>query len=361
MSVFVNSANGWGQHSVKPRSIPERSRTRAMTHTQSMACRTSARALGALVSIVTTAVVCACASSGSTPPGSEQPGAEPPRFQSDADGPLVRHSTTLDGEQRAWSTYSPGASQASDAPLLLVIHGTGDTGYGIRRGIGPDLEHLADEHGFTIAYVDGHQNNWNECRSEGDWPAKERDLDDVALMRRVVDSVGSSGPVYAVGFSSGGHMAMRLALEAPDLVDGVAAVAANPPTEENLQCDPAGDPVPIMFVQGREDPINPIDGGEVIVGSGPVAKSRGEVYSAVDGAAWFARHNRVAGDATVPAAVRDGDAETITWEGAAPVRLVMVDRVGHSFPTLSGRWSRDGGARYDAPGQIWHFFSVETG
>ncbi|MFN3339118.1 MAG: alpha/beta hydrolase family esterase [Dietzia sp.] len=271
---------------------------------------------------------------------------------------LTSHSTELDGLPRTWTVYRPpAAADDPSAPVLLVIHGTGDTGSGIRNGIGPDLEQLADEEGFAIVYVDGHENNWNECRREGDWPAKEEDLDDVGLMREAVDSLGTDGPVYAVGFSAGGHMAMRLALEAPDLVDGVAAVAANPPTPENLTCPVGGDPVPIMFVQGREDTINPIDGGEVRVGSGFFAKSRGEVLSAVDGAEWFARHNGVADGGTTPPSNRDGDVETITWQGPDPVRLVMVDRVGHSFPTLSGRWGRDGGARYDAPGEIWRFFS----
>ncbi|MFN3602024.1 MAG: alpha/beta hydrolase family esterase [Dietzia sp.] len=304
-------------------------------------------ALAALALVFSTG---ACATSSVTP--------SPPAADRATDsGHLASDSTTLDDLTRTWTVYRPPAAEDPSAPVLLVIHGTGDTGSGIRNGIGPDLEQLADEEGFAIVYVDGHENNWNECRLEGDWPAKEEDLDDVGLMREVVDSLGTDGPVYAVGFSAGGHMAMRLALEAPDLVDGVAAVAANPPTPENLNCAVDGDPVPIMFVQGREDSINPIDGGEVRVGSGPFAESRGDVLSAVDGAAWFAQHNGVADGGTNPPASRDGDAETINWEGPDPVRLVMVDRVGHSFPTLSGRWGRDGGARYDAPGEIWRFFS----
>lgn len=330
-----------------------------MTHTLIMIRSTPARASGALISAlalaITVATACAPLDGDMANSGIDQAGAEPAQLA--AGGPLIRQSTTLDGLERTWSTYSPGPAHEPDAPVLLVIHGTGDTGSGIRRGIGPDLEGLADAHGFTIAYVDGHQNNWNECRREGAWPAKKQNLDDVGLMREVIEQLGAAGPVYAVGFSSGGHMAMRLALEAPDLVDGVAAVAANPATEENLQCDHAAEPVPIMFVQGREDPINPIDGGEVVVGSGPFATSRGEVLSAVDGARWFARRDSVTSDASVPPAVRNGDAETITWESADPVRLAIVDRVGHSFPTLSGRWGLDGGARYDAPGEIWQFFS----
>lgn len=322
-----------------------------------------------LVSALAVTAATACGTSGGGPVGSEPAAAEPTTSEStatDATGqaatsaadPVSEHSTTLDGLERTWTTYSPGGSHPAEAPVLLVIHGTGDTGSGIRRGIGPDFERLADEHGFTVAYVDGHQNNWNECRVEGDWPAKEEDLDDVGLMREVVDELGAHGPVYAVGFSSGGHMAMRLALEAPDLVDGVAPVAANPPVPDNQACVVADDPVPMMFVQGREDSINPVEGGEVTVGSGPFASSRGEVLSAVDGAEWFAERNGVA-DGPAPSAERDGDTETTTWEGADPVRLVTVDHVGHSFPTTSGRWGGDDGARYDAPGEIWRFFTED--
>lgn len=311
-----------------------------------------------LVSLALVVPVGACTlSSGepTVPPvaSSAASGADTP-----AEGGLASGTTTLDGLTRTWSVYSPAdVSGDPAAPVLLVLHGTGDTGSGIRNGIGPDLEQLADEHGFAIAYVDGHQNNWNECRTEGDWPAKELGLDDVGLMREVVDSLGATGPVFALGFSSGGHMAMRLALEAPDLVDGVGVVAANPPAPANQACEVAADPLPVMFVQGREDRVNPVDGGEVRVGSGPFARSRGEVMSAVDGARWFAELNEVPGAGRAPTRERDGDAEVLTWEGADPVRLVVVDDVGHSFPTLSGRWGRDGGARYDAPGEIWRFLS----
>ncbi|WP_194860452.1 PHB depolymerase family esterase [Dietzia sp. SYD-A1] len=308
----------------------------------------TARALACLA-LATTTAACASRTVDRDPSAS---------IPADASQNLTSHSTVLDERTRTWTVYRPPAAVSDpSAPALLVIHGTGDTASGIRNGIGPDLEQLADEEGFAVVYVDGHQNNWNECRVEGDWPAKDEDLDDLGLMRQAAESVGSTGPVYAVGFSSGGHMAMRLALEAPDLVDGVAAVAANPPTADNLGCEVQGDPVPIMFVQGRQDPINPIDGGEVRVGSGLTAASRGEVMSAVEGAEWFARYNGILAGGATPTVTREGDAETITWEGPAAVRLVRVDRVGHSFPTLSGRWGRDGGARYDAPGEIWRFFS----
>jgi len=269
--------------------------------------------------------------------------------------PEATGSTILDGVERTWRTYSPMPMRA-DSPILLVLHGSGGTGAGLRDAIGADIEKVADEHGFVVAYVDGYRNNWNECRVGGRWPAKVAGVDDVALMRHVVESIGTGGPVYAVGFSSGGHMAMRLALEASDLVGGVGVVAANPPVVGNQSCVTDGDPVPMMFVEGREDPINPLSGGEVRVRAGSSQGSRGEVLSAADGARWYARHNGVG---TVPerGPERAGGVESTVWDGADPVRLVVLDDTGHTFPTASGGWGPSGAEPYDAPGEIWRFLT----
>lgn len=319
---------------------------------------TSRRSLRALLSVVALSAVAACTlqdgGAGERVPVVD--GNEVQHAESGGSGAVTEHSATIDGLERTWTTYTPAGLDRQAAPLLIVLHGTGDTGGGIRSGVGPDFEALADEQGFAIAYVDGYQNNWNECRREGDWPAKERGLDDVGLIREIPRMLGTGGQVYAVGFSSGGHMAMRLALEAPDLVDGVGVVAANPPAADNQACDLSGGGIPVIFVEGREDAINPIDGGEVVVGSGLSAVSRGDVLSAIDGAQWFAEKNGAGSDSD-PSPVRDGAVETTTWQGADPVRLVVLDGVGHSFPTLSGRWGRDGGTRYDAPGEIWEYLS----
>lgn len=279
-------------------------------------------------------------------------------------GSYTHHATTLDGIERTWNVYTPDAGPSDGPmPVVLVVHGTGDTGDGIRSGIGPDLEREAEEHGFIVAYIDGHDNNWNECRVAGDWPAKEKNLDDVGLMRHVVDGIHHDlghdtvdvSRTFAIGFSSGGHMVQRLAYEAPDLVSGIASVNANVPVDDNNACTDSGEPVPVIFIQSREDPMNPFDGGEVVVGAGIFAESRGEVRSAQASAEWFAERNGVSAEVSDP--VRDGDAEITTWDGEFPVRLISVDHSGHSFPTTTGRWGNDNGARYDSPGAIREFFT----
>ncbi|MGO1950946.1 MAG: alpha/beta hydrolase family esterase [Mycobacteriaceae bacterium] len=276
------------------------------------------------------------------------------------------HSVTVDGLTRTWDLYVPEEPPTKPMPVMLVVHGTGDSAAGVRSGLGPDIEELADTEGFVIAYVDGHANNWNECRAAGMWPAKERNLDDVGFMRQAVTAIGEDlGPdvvdtswTFAIGFSSGGHMVQRLAYEASDFVSGVAVVNANVPVDDNITCQDTRDPVPVIFIEGREDTINPINGGEVVFGRGSEAVSRGFVRSAVDSAEWFAERNG-ASSATEP--VRDGDAEITDWPatstGTAPVRLITVDKSGHSFPTATGRWGNSNGARYDGPGTVWDFFA----
>ncbi len=287
---------------------------------------------------------------------------------------LPYHSVTVDGLTRTWDLYVPertgddgsAGNTEGPMPLILVVQGTGDSAAGVRSGLGPELEPLADAEGFVVAYVDGHANNWNECRATGMWPAKERNLDDVGFMRQAVAAIGEElGPevvdtsrTFAIGFSSGGHMVQRLAFEAADFVSGVAVVNANVPVDDNITCEDSRTPVPVIFIEGREDTINPINGGEVVFGHGSEAISRGFVRSAVDSANWLAERNG-ASDATEP--VRDGDAEITDWPatapGAEPVRLITVDKSGHSFPTATGRWGHSNGARYDGPGAVWDFFA----
>lgn len=279
---------------------------------------------------------------------------------------LSSHSVSVDGLNRTWDLYVPDDPPVEPMPVMLVVHGSGSSANEMIQGIGPDLEKLADNEGFVIAYVNGHDHNWNECRAEGRWPAKDKNLDDVGFMREAVDVIGKelgtdvvdTSQIFAVGYSSGGHMVQRLAFEAPDLVSGVAVVNANVPVDDNITCEDSDAPVPVVFIEGRKDPINPINGGEVVLGLGAEAASRGQVRSAVDSADWFADRNGASGPT---ATIRDGDAEITDWPAsdpdAAPVRLITVDKSGHSFPTATGRWHNNNGARYDGPSAIWDFFA----
>ncbi|MDF8262806.1 alpha/beta hydrolase family esterase [Luteipulveratus flavus] len=278
-------------------------------------------------------------------------------------GRLERHRTVLDGRERTWTTYVPDGLRGP-APLLLVLHGSGDDGAAVRRQTGYAFDRLADRHGFVVAYPDGYRGNWNEPRIGGRFAAKELGLSDVDLLRDVATSSDEVDPrrVYATGFSSGGQMALRLALEAPDLVAAIAPVAANVPTTANLAATDLGMPVPALFVTGTADPMNPYGGGEVrLYGT----RRRGRVRPALEGARWFAERNGITGDAAVERISDRGSdgawVESHHWAGSEPVRLLSVHGGGHHYPAVGVRGRRLLGPSpqlLDTPARVWEFVSA---
>ena len=210
---------------------------------------------------------------------------EPPALP----GERVQASLQLGELRRHWYGYVPASLQPG-APLLLVLHGSLGDGKGIRALTFYSFDVLAEREGLMVLYPDGIKQHWNDCRASAAYAANTQDIDDVAFLRALIaEAVSEYGvdpaQVYVVGMSNGGQMAFRMALEAPDAVAGVAAFVASMPVTDNLDCSPRGEPVPVLIVNGTEDPINPYEGGLVeMLGD----NSRGSVLSSLDSAAYWA-------------------------------------------------------------------------
>jgi polyhydroxybutyrate depolymerase len=280
---------------------------------------------------------------------------------------VQRGSLRVGERQRSYAFYVP-AKVASPPPLLLALHGSMGNATQMRRVSAYRFEQLADEHGFILVYPEGYEGHWNDCRRKGPFAAKQLGIDDVAFMRALVAHFRSthavdSARVFAVGISNGAHFSYRLALEAPELVRAVAAVAASLPTEDNFDCTPAKGAVSVL-INGTEDPINPFQGGRVtIFGFG----DRGTVLSTRESASYFARRNGIAGAPIVEQLSQKGSARTSVerthWRSAtgADVVLYTVHGGGHtlpqphpSAPRLLGRTDR----ALDGAAEIWRFFST---
>jgi len=280
---------------------------------------------------------------------------------------VQRGSLQVGELQRSYVFYVP-ARLALHPPLLLALHGSMGNARKMRRASAYRFEQLADEHGFIVVYPEGYEGYWNDCRKKGPYAAKRLGIDDISFMRALIAHFRSaygvdSAQVFAVGVSNGGHLSYRLALEAPELVRAVAAVAANLPTAENSECTPADGAVPVLILNGTEDPINPFEGGRVtIFGFG----DRGSVLSAHQSAAYFARRNGIAGAPVVERIPQEGSAPTSAeraqWRSArgAEVVLYTIHAGGHTlpqpharFPRLLGRTHRE----LDGPAEIWRFFA----
>ena len=282
------------------------------------------------------------------------------------DHPLAPIEIAVGPHQRSLRLFAPDGL-GPGAPLLLLFHGSSDSGAGFRRGTGGEFDRLAAEHGFAVAYLDGYKGNWNDCRLADPFPARTEQIDDIAFVEAVIrlgrERLGSDPrKVLAVGFSNGASMVYRLALERPDLVAGIAAIGGNLPARENMICREAGKPVAALILSGTEDPLVPYQGGDVTIFG---RNSRGRVISSEESAAYFARLNGLDEDPREedwPVRVDDGTRIRLRdWAapGKPPVELLTVVGGGHvvpqaefRFPAILGRQS----ANLDAPLAVWDFF-----
>jgi polyhydroxybutyrate depolymerase len=279
---------------------------------------------------------------------------------------------TLDfgGRTRHYLAYVPARLAPSPA-LVLAFHGSMGDGAQARAGYGYAFDRLADEHGFVVVYPDGVERHWNDCRKRAPYAAHALGIDDVGLVRALVDRFAAErgidrARVFATGVSNGGQMAIRLALEAPDLVRAVAPVIASVPAPENMDCTPKQAPVSVLFMNGTGDPFNPYGGGDVALYG--VWGNRGPVLSTVDSALYFAA---LAGYTAEPQrdALPDRDpgdgslVERARWSevGKKNVALYAIRGGGHTvphpvarIPRLLGRTNAD----ITAADEIWAFFAA---
>lgn len=256
------------------------------------------------------------------------------------------------------------------SPLLLVFHGSAQESEEIRMWTGYEFDRLADLHKFAVVYPVGFGGNWNDCRKNVMYPARAQNIDDKGLVAALIDHFHETAGidprhVFAMGFSNGGHFVYRLALEMPDRISGVAAVAANLPTEDNNICHLAGKPVPVLIVNGTGDPINPFVGGEVaLFGLG----SRGTVRSSEQSAEFFVRLNQLDPTSRVaelshPEERDPTHVQRESWGGENPkVVLFRVRKGGHVIPQPYYRAPRMMGFTshaLNAPEEIWKFFAAQ--
>ena len=273
--------------------------------------------------------------------------------------PSILIDTLVVGElKRSFALYVPHT--LTDKPaLVLAFHGSGGDATQPRIF---GFERLADAEGFILAYPDGFEGHWNDCRRAGAYSANTRNIDDVEFMRRLVATLSDrygvdTARVFATGWSNGGQFAYRLALESPDLVAAVAPFCANLPACANLDCAPSHQPVSVMIVNGTKDEISPWEGG---------SSPHGEVLSAEATFAYWAKVAELNGEAVVtlfPDRVTDDEStveQRTLSSGHVEVSLVVVRGGGHTLPGASMQaGGRLGAVNRDVDGAelIWQFFS----
>ena len=284
-------------------------------------------------------------------------------------GTLTKGSFEFDGLKRSYQTYIPKGLPPG-APLVLVMHGSGESAAEIRIGTGYGFERLADTHGFTVVYPNAASFDWNDCSTIGDFRVNGRDVDDTGFLVALADKLTQElhidkSRVFATGVSSGGFMSLRLAIEVPSRFRAIAAVSANVHSPENFKCAPVGRSTSVMLMNGTKDPLVPFAGGASnLLG---LFYKGGNVRSSRESAHYFAEVNALAGPPkTSQMRMADGVAvDRMLWQSDSPleVELVAIDGGGHGLPQPYWRRPRLLGPspmEPNGPVMIWDFFERQS-
>jgi polyhydroxybutyrate depolymerase len=280
-------------------------------------------------------------------------------------GTLTRQTIQVDGHERIYRTYVP-LGLAKGAPLVVVMHGSGENGAQMREESGYGFDRLADEHGFAVLYPNAYEGDWNACNLVGNYIENKLNVDDVGFLTGLVDKlIGEIGVdpnrVFATGSSRGGSMALRLALEAPSRFRAIAAVSANEPTPDNSKCKPTAQGTSVMIMNGTKDPLVPFDGGQDSLFG--VAYISGTVRSSRESGQYYADLNHIIGAPEITQTpMADGiQVEHVLWrnDSRVEVELVAVRGGGHGIPQPYRRHPRILGPSAkepNGPAVIWAFF-----
>ncbi|MFC0049455.1 alpha/beta hydrolase family esterase [Rheinheimera tilapiae] len=280
-------------------------------------------------------------------------------------GTLTKATLAVNGETYTYRLYLP-KDLAKDAPLVMVLHGSGQNGAQIRSETGYGFERLADQHGFAVVYPSGKSFDWNDCSKTGDFLVNGRELDDVNYLNTLVDTlIAAHGfdqrRVFATGVSAGGFMSLRLALESPERFRAVAAVSANVPAPDNFKCKPVAPGASVLLMNGTADTIVPYSGGEVELWG--MFFQNGQVLSSVASAEFFAAQNKLPLAAKREAPLPDvKNVQRMQWqnEDNFEVELITILDGGHGMP--QPHWQRPrllgpSPMQPNGPELIWQFFA----
>lgn len=282
-------------------------------------------------------------------------------------GGLETHELTHQEQRRTYALFAPASLRAGEpVPLVLVFHGGHGRGDRLARRIG--MNQIAREERFIVAYPDAAgDRHWNDGRT-----TTRSSIDDVAFTQALIADISAQWEVdpmriYATGFSNGGSFTARLACELSESIAAFAQVSSTMSVELRAACAPDR-AVPIMIINGTQDPLVPWHGGSLRQ-SRKLGKG-GEVISAADALEFWTTQNACSAESDVRRLEdRDPDDGTSVertrygdCRGQAEVQLIAVEGGGHTWPgsperprlkRTVGKTSRD----INASELIWEFFS----
>jgi polyhydroxybutyrate depolymerase len=165
-----------------------------------------------------------------------------------------------------------GFDGKSKVPVVFMLHGAGGTGAGAEPQTGWAAK--SDREGFIAVFPDGtpvrpalparflgNPRLWNDGSGRA---ASMGNVDDVGFVSAMIDYLEarySADPdrIYCTGFSNGASMTFSVGVNLASRVAAVASVSGH----LWYSGKQLAYPVPLLFIIGTDDPLNPLAGGNV--------------------------------------------------------------------------------------------------
>ena len=224
----------------------------------------------AFLGAITVLAACSTAPSGSPPVSPVAPtDVAPTSISSPSPSPDAEGSAgpgeVIVGGARPVTVRLPSGNATEPAPLLIMLHGYGDSTADHRAYFA--LDRYAGDAGMVVVYPEGTRDRdgnllWNGTDTCCDFYGSG--VDDVAYLASLVAEIGRNTPidvkrVYLVGHSNGGFMSYRMACEQAGVFAAVVSLAGAT-FDDDADCAPS-EPVAILEIHGTADDVIRFAGG----------------------------------------------------------------------------------------------------
>jgi len=258
--------------------------------------------------------------------------------------------------------------------LIIVLHGGGGNAFSTMDLT--DWNWIARRYtDVVIAYPEGirkdmtkppsfttNPQSWNDGSNNEQSEASKQKPNDVLFVQTMIEDIQSKIPIdpkhiHVTGFSNGGSMTFRVARELDSIIASVAPVASTD-WLENTSSTP--NPIPLLYITGTDDPLNPMEGGELWIGNNQYG-TKPPIQDMI--LKWVERLQ-------IPSSYKvlyEDDAITLQ-QFKSPidrrkVRMIFVKGLGHHWPMSSSPYLPQWLAgplknidKLDAIQEIWKFF-----